>query len=103
MTGSGAIESPRAWDDDNEVARADATIARVGAAAEVLDGQTLDRLEVDSATHALVASFSDGFVVATFLDDPEAEAFWVVNDPHRGLAIRGTPRGLAIGSRERVV
>ncbi len=100
VTGSGAIEGPSTFDDDAEVARASATIVRVSDAAKVLVGQTLETLDVDPVSHALVGHFSGGLVVATFLDDPDISSAWVLRDPHRDIAVRGTAHGIVMGSRE---
>jgi hypothetical protein len=103
LTGSGAIDSPASYDDPTELERASATIVRVSEAASVLVGQALTSLAVDTTTHALTAEFSGGSVVATFSDDPNADALWVLRQPGNLDSIRGTPRGVAIGTRERVV
>lgn len=99
LTGSGAIESPSTFDDDAEVARAGATITRVSEVSKALVGRAVTELVVDPITQALTVQFSEGMVVATFSDDPDGDALWVLRDPENDDAIRGTARGLARGTR----
>jgi len=103
LTGSGAIESPSSFEDEAEVARASATISEVSQATKVLKGQRLVSLHLDQVTHALTAEFSAGLVLATFPAEPDLEALWVLRDPNRDIAIRGTVHGVAEGTRARVV
>ncbi|MBC8086853.1 MAG: hypothetical protein H7Z40_06280 [Phycisphaerae bacterium] len=103
ITGSGAIEGPDTYAEDEEVARANPTIAAASAASKILIGQTLERLVLDERTHALRAEFSGDFRLATFLNSPDTDALWVLRDPNQDLAVRATSRGLARGSRAGVV
>jgi hypothetical protein len=103
VTGSGAIERPSAYDDDAEVERASTTIHAASEATKVLVGQTLESLELEPSTHALVAHFSTGLIVATFLDAPGSDSLWVLRDPFRDVAVRGTGLGLALGTLKSVV
>ncbi|MEP6999336.1 MAG: hypothetical protein ABI969_02580 [bacterium] len=100
VTGSGAIEAPSTFDDAAEVERASATIRCASDAAQVLVGKVLTSVHVDPVTYALVASFDDGIVVATVMDDPDISTAWVLRDPHLAMAVRGTPLGMMIGIRE---
>ncbi|MEP6835724.1 MAG: hypothetical protein ABJB74_20215 [Gemmatimonas sp.] len=103
ITGSGAIDGPDTYAEDDEIARADATIAAASAASKILIGQTLETLTLDARTYALHAEFSGGFRVATFLCAPDTDPLWVLRDPNQDLAVRATSRGLARGSRAGVV
>ena len=100
VTGSGAIDGPSTFGDEAEVARASATIVAAGGKSKVLVGTVLHTLTVDADTHALEARFSGGIVVSTFMDDPETSSLWVLRDRTRDTAVRGTARGIAMGTRE---
>ncbi len=101
VTGSGTIEGPNTFNDNEEMERASATITKASNDSNALVGERLVALRVDTATHALEAAFSNGVVISTFFADPDESALWVLRDPARGLAVRGTPRGIATGTRHR--
>ncbi len=103
LTGSGAIESPDDYGDDDEVHRASETVRRVSDHAQPLLGQTIERIELDPMTFELCVTFSNGFVGRTFASDPESTLIWVLSDCPRTFAVRGTAHGIVTGIRDHVV
>src|ERR1700742_112990 len=55
VAGSGAIEAPSNYDDDEEIQRASDTVRLVGAATRILVGQDLLSMNVDDHSRELVA------------------------------------------------
>lgn len=101
VTSSATIRGPNDYGDPADMAQASATITEASKESKVLVDQTLLTLTVDATTHALQATFSDGIVISTFVhvDEPETSTQWVLRDRARNIAIRGTSRGIAEGSR----
>ena len=102
VVGSGALQPPASFDDETEVARADAAQARAShTARDVLVGRAIESVTVHPAAFGLRVLCTDGVVFETFTEDGDAETSWVLREATR--AVCGTGQGLELGSRARVV
>ena len=64
---------------------------RVGRPLDRLIGQKIEAIEVDARSNDLSISVSGGFLVRTFLSDPEDDDIWHIADLNRGLKVYASP------------
>lgn len=99
VTSSDAIDWPSSWDDEAEMSRASATLTAASTASKVLIRCDVRSLHLDPAALGLTVQCGPDHTVATIVEPDDIDRFWVIHDPNRELAVRGTPRGLRLGTR----
>ena len=83
--------SVQAQDEEN-----DSGSIAVARAVNVVVGQTIEDLKIDSKTGDLVISLSNNLEARTLASDARDEMLWWIRDRSRGLDLSGSPAGLRV-------
>jgi hypothetical protein len=89
---SGSREAQFEEDDPDE----QAGLEQLGRRLDVLVGTTVEGVDVEPGTFDLTLRLAGGFLVRTFAADANDDQTWRIRVNLTGLALQGSPRGLAV-------